>query len=150
MMSNATAALRPQPAACWKPRWPAIASCLLLSLILSSCTHGTLRTPEIPAAVLALAAPLPPIGEDLKADCPPVLPPVIDPSIAGLGRTRFQVLQDGQFVRRTLFRFAATVLGDQVIARHIHCLDERVLVRPHALPKELVRHRSPGKLGDAL
>ena len=36
------------------------------------------------------------------------------------------------------------------IDSHIHRLDERVLVRPHALPEELVRHRSAGKLGDAL
>ena len=130
MMSNATAALRPQPAACWKPRWPAIASCLLLSLILSSCTHGTLRTPEIPAAVLALAAPLPPIGEDLKADCPPVLPPVIDPSIAGLGRNHLQSAAMYHDCRASKHRLAEAVrererLEQERIERARLALDER-------------------------
>lgn len=49
-----------------------------------------MRTPEIPAALLALTAPLPPVGEDLAADCPQTLPPALDPSIAGLSRNHLQ------------------------------------------------------------
>ncbi|MFX6099346.1 hypothetical protein ABTF38_14050, partial [Acinetobacter baumannii] len=45
---------------------------------------------EIPAALLALVTPLPPIGEDLKAPCPATLPPAVDPSLAGLMRNHLQ------------------------------------------------------------
>lgn len=90
MMWNATAAPPRSPARSSRPRWLAIAASLLLLSMLTSCRHGTLRTPEIPQELLALTAPLPEIGQDLLAPCPDSLPPATDASIAGLARNHLE------------------------------------------------------------
>lgn len=89
-MSNATVALPRSPATNSKPRWPAIAASLLLLSTLTSCRHGTVRTPEIPQELLALAVPIEEIGEDLLAPCPDSLPPAIDATLAGLTRNHLE------------------------------------------------------------
>ena len=89
-MSNAIASPPQTPAPSSKRRWRAIAVSLLCLSTLTSCTHGTVRTPEIPQALLALTAPLPEIGEDLLAPCPDRLPPAVDASIAGLARNHLE------------------------------------------------------------
>ncbi|MES7047943.1 hypothetical protein U6S72_12235 [Cutibacterium acnes] len=90
MTSNVTATPPPRRPHCSKARWRAIPIWLACACLMTSCAHGTRPTPEIPAALLALVTPLPPIGEDLKAPCPATLPPAVDPSLAGLMRNHLQ------------------------------------------------------------
>lgn len=91
MTSNATARPLLPPAGCSNRRSLAIPLALLLALTLTSCAHGTRRTAEIPAELLALVNPIQPVGEDLTAPCPAELPPAIDSSLAGLGRNHLAV-----------------------------------------------------------
>lgn len=90
MISTATVRRLPQRPRCWKTHWRAIPIWLACVCLMTSCAHGMRPTPDIPAPLLALLTPLPPIGEDLKAACPDALPPAIDPSLAGLMRNHQQ------------------------------------------------------------
>lgn len=66
---------------------------LLAVLALTSCAHGTRPTAAIPAALLALVNPVPPVGPDLALPCPAALPPAVDPSLGGLGRNHLRATQ---------------------------------------------------------
>jgi hypothetical protein len=61
-----------------------------------------------------------------------------------------KLLDQVQFQFGTLLRFAAAVFLDEVVTSHVHGLDQRVFVRPDALPEEAVGHGLAGELRDPL
>ena len=67
-----------------------------------------------------------------------------------VARCVLQLLDQVQLQFGTLFRFAAAVFLDQVVASDVHGLDQRVFVRPDALPEEAIGHGFAGELRDPL
>lgn len=91
-MLNAIDAPLLPPASNWSKPLRATLLALLFALTMTSCAHGTHPTASVPAELLALLNPVPPLGPDLTAPCPTELPPAIDPTLAGLGRNHLQVV----------------------------------------------------------
>lgn len=86
MTSNVSAVLRTPPRAPCATRWLRALIWLTCALALTSCGLGMMRTPAptpIPATLLALLTPIPPVDHSLTEPCPR-LPPAADDQVPTL------------------------------------------------------------------
>lgn len=80
------ALLRTQPHVAWTAPWLRGLTLTLCVLALASCAHGTQATrPTIPAPLLALLTPIPPVDASLTGPCP-ALPLASDDRVSTLLR----------------------------------------------------------------